>query len=208
MPGSRFPIRPKLTSRTAAIKEAIVASFALDPELARLGRGRRPGREPVLPPGRPVAGDMVIRRRFVEQRRALLGQRTREPRGEHSHCDAVPDGRLAAADHLGERAKVKLCGDVAGRLDDPGFQDASIIADAGRAVGGEGDDDRAAQRSVGGRPGLRWRMVVPAAWGRPESAVRLHGTVSSSFVLLIVLHSAFSALPPTRGTRGRPASPP
>jgi len=36
MQDSRFPIRPKPTSRTAALKEAIVASFALDPDLARM----------------------------------------------------------------------------------------------------------------------------------------------------------------------------
>lgn len=35
MPGSPFPIRQKLTSRNIALKEAIVASFALDPDPAR-----------------------------------------------------------------------------------------------------------------------------------------------------------------------------
>jgi hypothetical protein len=36
MPGSRFPIRHKLTSRTTALNEAIVASFALNPDPARM----------------------------------------------------------------------------------------------------------------------------------------------------------------------------
>jgi hypothetical protein len=36
MPGSRFPIRAKPTSRTSALKEAIVASFALDSDSARM----------------------------------------------------------------------------------------------------------------------------------------------------------------------------
>lgn len=35
MPGSRFPIRIKATPRTAALKEAIVASFTVDSHLAR-----------------------------------------------------------------------------------------------------------------------------------------------------------------------------
>ena len=36
MPGSRFPIRDKSTPRTPALKEAIVASFALDSDAARM----------------------------------------------------------------------------------------------------------------------------------------------------------------------------
>jgi hypothetical protein len=36
MPATRFPIRPKPTARTAALKEAIVASFALDPDPAQI----------------------------------------------------------------------------------------------------------------------------------------------------------------------------
>lgn len=36
MPGSRSPMRNRTTPRTAALKEAIVASFVLDPDLARI----------------------------------------------------------------------------------------------------------------------------------------------------------------------------
>src|SRR6185437_11487694 len=36
MPGSRITIRDKSTPRTPALKEAIVASFALDPDAGRM----------------------------------------------------------------------------------------------------------------------------------------------------------------------------